>query len=58
LSQWLTPQLRLQVSDCSTFLTMCDVSSTAVFCREACALRHSRRERRKCVVCFLARECC
>jgi hypothetical protein len=31
LSQWWTPPLRLQVSDCSTSLTMCDVTSTAVF---------------------------
>jgi hypothetical protein len=31
LIQWWTPPLRLQVSDCSTFLIMCDVPSTAVF---------------------------
>jgi hypothetical protein len=31
LTQWWTPPLRLQVSDCSTFLMMCDVSSTAGF---------------------------
>jgi hypothetical protein len=30
----VTPPLRLQVSDCSTFLIMCDVPNTAVFCRE------------------------
>jgi hypothetical protein len=34
LSQWWTPPLRLQVSDCSTFLMMCDVPSMAVFCKE------------------------
>jgi hypothetical protein len=31
LSQWWTPPLRLQVSACSTFLTMSDVPSMAVF---------------------------
>jgi hypothetical protein len=31
LNQWYTPPLRLQVSDCSTFRTMCDAPSTAVF---------------------------
>jgi len=31
LNQWCTPPLRLQVSDCSTFLVMFDVFSTAVF---------------------------
>jgi hypothetical protein len=31
LNQWWTPPLRLQVSDCSTFLIMCDFPSTAVF---------------------------
>jgi hypothetical protein len=31
LNQWWTPPLRLQVSDCITFLIMCDVPSTAVF---------------------------
>jgi hypothetical protein len=31
-NQWCTPPLRLQVSDCSTFLTVCDVPSTAAFC--------------------------
>jgi hypothetical protein len=31
LSQWWTPPLRLQVSACSTFLTICDVPSMAVF---------------------------
>jgi hypothetical protein len=31
LNCWCTPPLRLQVSDCSTFLIMCDVPSTAVF---------------------------
>jgi hypothetical protein len=35
LNQWWTPPLRLQVSDCSTFFIMCEVPSTAVFCREA-----------------------
>jgi hypothetical protein len=30
-SQLWTPPLRLQVSDCSTFLMMCDVPSTAFF---------------------------
>jgi hypothetical protein len=35
LSHWWTPTLRLQVSDCSTFLMMCDVRSTAVFCRQS-----------------------
>jgi hypothetical protein len=35
LNQWRTPPLRLQDSDCSTFLIMCDVPSTAVFCRES-----------------------
>jgi hypothetical protein len=29
------PQLRLQVSECSTFLVMCDVPRTAVICRES-----------------------
>jgi hypothetical protein len=29
LSEWWTPPLRLQVSDCSTFLMMCHVPSTA-----------------------------
>jgi hypothetical protein len=31
LSQWWTPPLRLQVSDCSTFLMMCGVPSTEGF---------------------------
>jgi hypothetical protein len=31
LNQWCTPPLRLQVSDCSTFLITCDVPNTAVF---------------------------
>jgi hypothetical protein len=31
LSQWWTPTLRLQVSDCNTFFMMCDVPSTAFF---------------------------
>jgi hypothetical protein len=31
LNQWWTPPLRLQVSDCSTFLIKCYVPSTAVF---------------------------
>jgi hypothetical protein len=35
LSQWWTPPLRLQDSACSTFLMMCGVPSTAVFCRES-----------------------
>jgi hypothetical protein len=35
LSQWCNPPPRLQVSDCSTFLTMCDVPSMAVFCTES-----------------------
>jgi hypothetical protein len=35
LSQWSTQSLRLQVSGCNTFLTMCDVPSMAVFCRES-----------------------
>jgi hypothetical protein len=35
LSHWWTPPFRLQVSDCSTFLMMCDVPSTADFCRES-----------------------
>jgi hypothetical protein len=35
LDQLWTPPLRLQVSDCSTFLIMCDVPSTAVFYRES-----------------------
>jgi hypothetical protein len=35
LNQWCTPPFRLQVSDCRTFLSMCDVPSTAVSCREA-----------------------
>jgi hypothetical protein len=35
LDQWWTPPLRLKVSDCSTFLIMCDVPSTAVFCTES-----------------------
>jgi hypothetical protein len=36
LNQWWTPQLRLQVSACSTFLIMCDVPSmTVFFCRES-----------------------
>jgi hypothetical protein len=30
LNQWCTPPLRLQVSDCSTLLIMCNVPSTAV----------------------------
>jgi hypothetical protein len=34
-NQWWTPQLRLQVSDCSTFLIMCDAPSIAIFCRES-----------------------
>jgi hypothetical protein len=38
LSQWWTPPLRLQVSDCSTFLMMCHVPSMAVFCRESTEL--------------------
>ena len=32
LNQQWSPPLRLQVSHCSTFLVMCDVSSIAVFC--------------------------
>jgi hypothetical protein len=35
LNQWCTPPLRLQISDCSTFLIMCDAPSTAIFCRES-----------------------
>jgi hypothetical protein len=35
LNQWWTPPLRLQVSDCSTFLIICDVPSTVAFCRES-----------------------
>jgi hypothetical protein len=35
LNQRRSPLLRLQVSDCSTFRIMCDVSSTAVFCSES-----------------------
>jgi hypothetical protein len=35
LNHWWTPPLRLQVSDCSTFLIKCDVPSTAVFCTES-----------------------
>jgi hypothetical protein len=35
LNQWWTPLLRLQVSDCRTFLIMCDVPSIAAFCRES-----------------------
>jgi hypothetical protein len=35
LNQWWTPPLRLQVSDCSTFLIMHDVPSTAVLCTES-----------------------
>jgi hypothetical protein len=34
LSQWWTPPLRLQVSDFSTFLMMCNVTSKAVFLEE------------------------
>jgi hypothetical protein len=34
LNQWCTRPLGLQVSDYSTFLIMCDVPSTAAFCRE------------------------
>jgi len=34
LNQWCTPPLRLQVSDCSTFLFMCDAPSTAVLYTE------------------------
>jgi hypothetical protein len=35
LNQWCIPPLSLQVSDCRTFLIMCDVPSTAVFCTES-----------------------
>ena len=35
LNQWWSPLLGLQVSDCSTFRTMCDVPSIAVFCTES-----------------------
>jgi hypothetical protein len=36
LNQWCIPPLRLQASDCSTFLIICHVPSTAVFfCRES-----------------------
>jgi hypothetical protein len=31
LNQWCTPPLRLQVSECSTFLILCYVPSTVVF---------------------------
>jgi hypothetical protein len=34
LNQQCTPPLRLQVSDCSTFLIMCHVRITALFCTE------------------------
>jgi hypothetical protein len=34
LNQWCTPPIRLQVSDCSTFLIMCDVPGTGAFFRE------------------------
>jgi hypothetical protein len=33
LNQWCTPPLRLQVSDFNTFFIMCNIPSTAVFCR-------------------------
>jgi hypothetical protein len=32
LNQWVMPPLRLQVSDCVTFLIMCDVPSITAFC--------------------------
>ena len=35
LNQRWSPPLRLQVSDCSTSLMVCDVASTAVFCSES-----------------------
>jgi len=35
LNQWCTPPLRLQVSDCCTFLVMCSVHSTVFFCTES-----------------------
>jgi hypothetical protein len=34
LESTVTPPLRLQVSDCSTFCIMCGVPSMAVFCNE------------------------
>jgi hypothetical protein len=35
LNQRWSPPFRCQVSDCSNFRTMCDVSNTAVFCSES-----------------------
>ena len=35
LNQRWTPSLRFQVSHCSAFGSMCDVPSTAVFCKES-----------------------
>jgi hypothetical protein len=34
LNQWCTSPLRLQESDCSTFLSMCDVPRMAIVCNE------------------------
>jgi hypothetical protein len=30
LNQWCTPLLRLEISDCSTFLIMCYIPSSAI----------------------------
>lgn len=35
LNQWWSPPLRLKLSDYSTFCTVCDVLSIAVFCSES-----------------------
>jgi hypothetical protein len=35
LNQWCTSPLRLQASDCSTFLSMCEVPRMAAFCNES-----------------------
>jgi hypothetical protein len=40
-NQWWTPPLSLQVSNCSTFLVVCDLSSMAVFCIESIKCFHS-----------------
>jgi hypothetical protein len=38
LSQWLTPRLKIEVSECSTFLMACDVPRmSAFFCRQSTA---------------------